>query len=275
MSPFIADVLAAYLTHAEVSGRKSLKQMKVRANHICWMFGLTPARELTTDLLNEYRKRRHTAGVTHVTVNREIEVLRAAFRLADLPFPKFARAPEHNVRQGFFEEDEWIEVMSYLPAHLAAFGEFAYITGWRKSEIAGLRWENITPDGIVLTDSKNGRGRIIPIAGKLRSLLGGLAEARDSVAQMGHWTSPWVFHDSGGNKVRDFRKAWATACRRAGVTGRLFHDLRRTAVRNMILKGIDREVAKKITGHTTDSMFTRYQIVDQRQMTAALEKLED
>src|SRR5207247_4353808 len=77
--------------------------------------------------------------------------------------------------------------------------------------------------------------------------------------------------------VYDFRKAWRKACRAAGLTpgvnGRTFHDLRRTAVRNMIRAGVDRKVAMRISGHLTEAMFSRYNIDTDEDTSAAVDKL--
>ena len=64
-----------------------------------------------------------------------------------------------------------------------------------------------------------------------------------------------------GERRGDFRKAWETACKNAGVPGRLRHDFRRTAVRNMVNAGVPERVAMKVTGHKTRSVFDRYHIV--------------
>jgi integrase len=78
-----------------------------------------------------------------------------------------------------------------------------------------------------------------------------------------------VFHHD-GKPIGDFRKSWAMACRAAGVDGKLFHDFRRTAARNMIRAGVPQSVARRLTGHRTDSMFERYAITDETQKRDAL-----
>jgi integrase len=74
--------------------------------------------------------------------------------------------------------------------------------------------------------------------------------------------------------IKSFNKACATACRKAGCPGRILHDFRRTAVRNLELAGVPRSIAMKLTGHLTESVYRRYAIADQRDLRVAVEKLD-
>src|ERR1700736_3094241 len=83
----------------------------------------------------------------------------------------------------------------------------------------------------------------------------------------------FVFHRGDGPPIGDFRKSWATACKAAGVTGKLFHDLRRTAARNLVTAVIPESTAMTITGHVTRSVFDRYSISSEGQKVDAIREL--
>lgn len=117
--------------------------------------------------------------------------------------------------------------------------------------------------------TKNEEPRTLPIYGDFAVWL-----KRLSTEQRSQWPEcEYVFHRN-GKPVRNFRKSWAEACKRAGVPGLIFHDLRRTAVRNMVRAGIPEKVAMQISGHKTRSVFDRYNIVSDRDLTDAAEKME-
>ena len=75
--------------------------------------------------------------------------------------------------------------------------------------------------------------------------------------------------------MRDFRRAWIKACEQAGVPGLLFHDLRRTAARNLRRAGVPETVIMKIGGWRTRSVFERYAIVSRNDNTDAMLQLQE
>jgi integrase len=74
--------------------------------------------------------------------------------------------------------------------------------------------------------------------------------------------------------ITSFNKVWKIACRNAGCPGRIPHDLRRTAVRNLVRVGIPERVAMQMTGHKTPSVFQRYNIVSDGDLREAARKLD-
>ena len=107
---------------------------------------------------------------------------------------------------------------------------------------------------------------MLPLTGRLWEII--QEQAKRCIAEC-----PFVFHHQ-GSQIGDFRKAWKRACKEAGVSGLLVQDLRRCAARNLSRAGVPREVAMKITGHKTESMYRRYRIVDERDIKEATERMQ-
>ena len=84
---------------------------------------------------------------------------------------------------------------------------------------------------------------------------------------------PWVFPRGDGRPLGSFAKAWKAACKAAGCPGKLVHDLRRTAVRNLVRAGVNEKVAMTLTGHKTREVFDRYHIVSETDLAEAVKKL--
>ena len=216
-------------------------------------------------------------------INRELAALKRLFRLAkqagrfvgDLPHvPMLA---EHNVRRGFFERDQFDSVKGHLPAALRGVFEFAYLTGWRlASEILPLEWRQVDWTGRVVRldpgTTKNGEGRSFPFTAAIESLLTAQLAVHERLARAGRLV-PHVFHRN-GKRIRNVRGAWLSACTAAGLPGRLVHDFRRSAVRNLERDGVSRSAAMAMVGHKTESIYRRYAIVDAGALRDAAAKID-
>ena len=191
-----------------------------------------------------------------------------------LPVPKVC-----NARTGFLTGAEVGRLLGYLPAYLRPLTEAAYITGRRRGELIGLRWAQVDWEtGTIRLErgtTKSGEPRSFPFAAhpRLEVILRGLREEVSARERASGRLCPWVFHREGRQVRGWYYDGWRTACRKAGVPDRLFHDLRRSAVRNLIRAGVSENVSMSISGHKTRSVFDRYHIISSQDQTEAVRKL--
>jgi integrase len=271
------DELAAdLLTDYKHNGRKTTAwvERKIRL-HLKPFLGGMPVPHITTAKIKEYTNQRLKAEAKPATINRELAALKRMLKLG-YQETKVKRIPhipmlrEDNVRKGFLERDQFLALWDALPDHMKGPVTFAYKTGWRSGEIRGLTWEQVDRKaGIVrleVGDTKNQKGRTVYLDTELKALISERFQER----RLG---CPYVFHKD-GEKIEDFRPEWKAACKATGLTGRLFHDLRRTAIRNMVRSGISERVAMQISGHRTRSTFDRYNIVSASDLQEAAKKHE-
>ena len=240
-------------------------------------FGHLKVASLTTEKLKDYRRKRLAEGRSEGTCNRELSMLRTALNRGRkctppkvISIPYFPMVAETNVRQGFLSDEQYERLRDALPDYLTPLFVTDYFTGVRRGELLAIKWSQADweQDFITLNaeDTKSGYTRAIPILdGDMRTWL---EWSRDHANG-----SPRVFHND-GEPIRDFRGAWSSACKSAGVPDLKFHDLRRTAVRNMRRAGVPQVVRMRITGHRTDSMERRYNIVDIEDIKSAKELLQ-
>lgn len=244
-------------------------------------FGSWRAVAVTSEAVDKFQVELQQDGYKDASINRFCQLLGQAFKLA-IAKKRLSNAPvithlseKDNARTGFFTEAEIHRVIANLPSHLRDFTLFAYITGMRKGEVISLRWSDVHGEQITLpaAHSKNQEARTIPLEGELAELIERRRTARCVRRGDTMLLSDYIFHRN-GEPIGSFRKAWDTACAKAEIPGRLFHDLRRCAAKNLIEAGVPQAVAMKITGHKTISMFQRYAIVEPQQQREALRQAE-
>jgi integrase len=293
MSDLLNDVIADY----ELKDRHSVDKMArpLIENRLKPYFGRMRASSIKVPAITAYMRERKQAGAAVASINRELALLRRSFKLGSVNgkvgsahVPDFAQLlqKEKNARQGFWEHNEYTEFRDALPVDERAMFVFGYWTGCRFGEIAQLVWSQVDLEGhaVRLRDdqTKTKEPRIIPLGGPGNDLHDMLLEQQKRHAVLCP-DSSWVFFRQGsidpskesarrGRQVKDIRKAWDKAAKETRIN-RLFHDLRRTGIRNLIRAGVPEKVAMLISGHKTRSVFERYNIVDERDLHAAADKL--
>lgn len=300
------------LSDYAANGRKWLRIGKDGKPYLCGVSTLNGffknfrAVDITADSLRTFIRDRRESGAANGTINRSLALLRRMFRLAvadgklrEVPhFPMLKEAPP---RKGFLEHADYLKLRQELPEHLRPVLAMGYHTGMRLGEILKLRWPSVDlVNAEIHLDpgtTKNDDPRTIPLPGELLEMLR-IEHARNP-------KSEFVFVRA-GERIASFRKAWASACVRTGLgvfmcrachapvdsdstcaeckkpkrrtrpqyRGLIFHDLRRTGVRNLVRAGVPERVAMAISGHKTRAVFDRYNIVSARDLKDAASKLE-
>ena len=276
----VKDMLDALESDFKLRGLKSLNQTMGHLRIVRTSLGDLRAINISAATVSHYIEQQLAEGKTPATVNRRTVLLGEAFRLAMRrrqisSMPEIPKLREDNARRGFFEKAQFEAVLNHLPEYLKGFAHFAYLCGWRKSEIASLQWADVDMLGKVIRlraeHSKNGQGRVLALEGELWNIIArqwALREYKKPDKTIG--IPSQVFHRK-GEPIGDIRKSWEPACKEAKVEGKLFHDLRRTAVRNMVRAGVPERVAMSISGHKTRAIFDRYNIVSEDDLRKAME----
>ena len=244
-----------------------------------------PVTRITTDAAREFARKRMEEGVSTATINGSLRCLRRMLNLAredgKLPsVPKIHLLKEPPARSGFITQEKFDELVGALPSTLRPLITFLYWCGVRVGEALKVDWSQVDLSARIVRlegdQTKTGEARILP----LPSILVDMLEQATKKEGM-------VF--SGTN----LRTEWARACTAVGLgsteemepkekdgfawtryTGLHVHDLRRSAVRNLVNSGIPERIAMKITGHKTRAVFDRYHIVSTDDVSNAMRKLE-
>lgn len=233
------------------------------------------ARKVISPMLDAYITARRKEKASDPTIQRELSLLQRILNFNSVrDAPDFPRLTESLPRQGFIEEPTFETLREHVKdAGLRAMILLAYRFGFRKEELTNLlcRQVNLTERTVNLFKgtTKNGKARKIVIDADSLADLTDVMKGKGPDAHV----FTWVNGNKKGKPIRDFRTSWNNACEAAEVPGLLFHDLRRSAVRRMVRRGVHPLVARRISGHLTDAVFQRYDITSDGDLADAAEKI--
>lgn len=297
--PFVPK--ADHVTFAEMAERlkqdyelngRDVATLNARLVRLLPFFGPRRMADLRPDDVETYKTQRHQAEAANGTINRELQILARAFVLgrkrglltATLDV-RDHRLAEAAPRAGFFEQDQYEAVMRLLPDDLGCACTIAHVYGWRmQSEVLTLERRHVdlgaAEHGTLRLDpgqTKNDDARVVCLTPEVRALVEAQLSRVEAFQRRTGIITPYLFvhltDEHRGQRIKDFKRAWQTACRKAGVPGRLRHDFRRTAVRNMVNAGVPERVAMQISGHRTRRVFDAYHIVSQADHVEAARRM--
>jgi len=280
----LEDLTKLVVRDYQINGKRSIGKTQKSVERLIDFFGGRRAVTITAADVSSYIEKRLRTGLSNASVNRELACLKRAFHLAVKAkllshdhVPDIPALKEAPPRSGFFESEAFQAVLGHLPPYIKPIALFAYELGWRLREVLGLQWHQLDlTEGYVRLNpgtTKNDEGRVAYFSPDLLNALRAQYARTRELEHSAGVIIPWVFHRKVGRQVRGVRKAWALACQKAGTPDKVFHDLRRTAIRNMLRAGVGERVAMQVSGHKTRSIFERYNVVSEADLKDAAKKI--
>jgi integrase len=296
----LSDLKGLIVADYSLNGRRSAKRLGQSWAHLAGFFGATEkAIAITATRLASYVTTRSEEGAAPATIKNELAALKRAFNLArktgtllahEMP-AAFPTITPTNARSGFFERGEHDAVRAALPRDEGDVAEFLFWSGWRKQEALQLRWADVDRGAQVIRieKTKNGTARTLPYGAlpALLELIDARHKHREEIQEKRGMVVSRVFNRN-GEPIRYFRRAWISACIAAGLgvvvkdddgnvierrALRIPHDYRRSAARNLSRAGVPERVIMAVCGWKTRSVFDRYNIVNEADISAGLARL--
>ncbi|MBZ5508484.1 MAG: tyrosine-type recombinase/integrase [Acidobacteriia bacterium] len=240
-----------------------------------------PVSLITTDAAREFVRQRQVEGMGNAVINRSLSALRRMLRIAHedgkLQFvPVIRLLKEPPARKGFLPLDKFEQLAGLLPSHLRPLVTLLYYCGVRLGEALEIEWSQVDLDRRIIRleaeQTKGDEARNVPMPGVLVNMLEEITPKEGKAFSAVNLT-----------------KEWRKACAGAGLgiiidvpgkphdpqyKGLIIHDLRRSAIRNLVNAGVPERVAMRISGHKTRSVFDRYHIVSTDDVSSAMRRLE-
>jgi integrase len=297
----LGEMLGAIISRYQSDSKSACVLMARRAKHHLLEFFGEHARviTITPTRLDEYKRARQQSFINKLqenpegkqvkvrahpqtsSINRELAILRVAFHLMletnrilrdHVPMIRFLK--QNGPRQGFVEPEDFEHLHAALPRDLQDAVRFLYVTSWRKGAMQSLEWRDCELEfnaereiiggrvNLRAENSKTRHAQTLPLNGEVLEVIKSAWARRDLKCT-------FVFHRD-GRQIGAFRKAWLAACKAIGRPNLVVHDLRRSGIRNLVRAGVPEVVAMGISGHRTRATFTRYNIVSDADLTAAM-----
>jgi integrase len=254
--------------------------------HLEPFFAKRRVEELGSDDRDDYVEKRQDEEASNATISRELSYQNRMLELGRQTTPrkvtnpfKFKRLTENNPRQGFITREQLqkfteachiSENSSRDQRHYAALAILGYHLGWRSKELRDLKVRQVEPETrsvrLYRSQSKNKAGRLM----KLPAECWEIAECY----MQGKNPDEYLITRSNGLPIRSMKNGWREIATRAGLPGMIFHDLRRTAARNMLRTGVSASVVMEIFGWKSFAMLQRYDIVSEADLAMAADKLD-
>ena len=263
--PSLEDFTKDYLSYVRDTVKKrSWKRDELCLRHLKDFFKGRKLSNIKPQDIDDYKASRLNE-VAPATVNRELEVLRHLFHLAERwnkffgknPVSRAGLLPLSNSKERILSLDEEKRLLSVCDTYLRSIIVTALYTGMRKGEVISLKWENIDLDNGIITidqtNTKSKKARRIPINSVVRRLLleQRLMSAGNDHVFLSSKGFPYLRQDS-------LNRAFTLALQKADIKGLRFHDLRHTAATRMIESGFSIVAVKEILGHASLDMTMRY-----------------
>lgn len=178
---------------------------------------------------------------------------------------KFLKEPPGRLR--YLTGEEMDALIAACSPHLKPIVVTALHTGMRKSEILGLKWQDLDfgVRTIMVHQTKNNERRVIPMNRTLYEELRQLPR---------HLHSPYVFCNEQGERYDEVKRSFNTACRRAGIMDFHFHDLRHTFASHLVMNGLNLKTVQTLLGHKDIRMTLRYSHLSREHLQAAVGTLD-
>ena len=239
-----------------------------------------PVSQMTTEAGREFAKKRLKEGAANGTVNGSLALLRRMLSIAHEDGkiqvkPKIRLLKPGPARKGFLPPERFDNLLAYVPVNLKPLITFLYFCAVRLGEALQIDWSQVSLDEALIRleeeQTKNSAPRTVPLPNVLVMMFEQVEPKEGKVFD-----------------ATNLRKEWHKACVKAGLgtftkvegkpdpryNGLLIHDLRRSAIRNLMKAGVNEKVAMSISGHKTRDVFDRYHIVDTDDVIEAMRRVQ-